>query len=67
MRRMECEDCGHNKSSHNHMSDGKSYCYECWEILRDNRSEYIVAKMYLWHKFRMNNLKWLEEQFEKTL
>jgi hypothetical protein len=67
MRRMECKDCGCIKSLHRKMSDGKAYCFGCWEILRDNRSEYINSNMEAWHPFRLNNLKWLEEQYEKTL
>jgi len=67
MRKMECDDCGCIKSLHKKTSDRKPYCYGCWEILRDNRTEYIKSGTSAWHIFKLNNLKWLEQQYEKTL
>ena len=69
MRKMECEDCGCNKSLHrmyqyNGGPDRQILCFGCWEIYRDNRSEYFANELHMWHKFRMDNLKWLEQIVE---
>ncbi len=66
MRRMQCDKCSCNKSLHRKYN-GKILCYGCWEIYRDNRAEYFSFKMDMWHPFKLNNLKWLEEQYEKTV
>lgn len=64
MRTMECETCGCVKSLHNR---SKGYCNGCWEIWRDNHKEFTATGIEIWHKFKLNNLKWLEQQYEKTL
>lgn len=70
MRRMECDACGCLKSQHVRRK-GKDSCLGCWEVWQDNYKEYIKSldtnPQGVWHKFKLNNLKWLEEQYEKTL
>lgn len=66
MRKMECKDCNCIKSLHRKYN-GKVLCFGCWEVYRDNRKEYFSIPLNMWHNFRLDNLKWLEEQYEKTL
>lgn len=65
MRRMECSDCGCLKSEHT-----TSLCKSCLEICRDNYKEWLKYRVESncvgpWHKFRLDNLKWLEECYER--
>jgi len=70
MRRQECEDCNCLKSEHRKYK-GKDLCYGCWQVFKDSAAVYFdeikTGHVDMWHKFKLNNLKWLEEQYEKTL
>jgi hypothetical protein len=63
MRRMECKDCNCCKSEHH-----TDICMSCYAIYCDNYKEYMKTfveenRKFVspWHKFKLDNLKWLEQ------
>ena len=63
MRKMECELCGCLKSEHT-----TKRCKVCCDVYYDNYREFQASgSAYPWHKFKLNNLRWLEQQYENTL
>lgn len=65
MRRQECSACSCNKSSHK-----KNLCMSCLIIYQDNYKEYITEyydtkKITPWHKFKLDNLRFLEQCSER--
>jgi len=65
MVRKECSDCGCGKSEHN-----SKLCKSCLIIYSDNYEEYITEyydtkKITPWHPFKLDNLKFLEQCYER--
>jgi hypothetical protein len=65
MTRKECSECGCNKSQHK-----KKLCMGCYEIYCDNYKEYMlygksVAFISPCHEFKLDNLKYLEQCYER--
>lgn len=65
MRRMTCDLCNCNKSDHK-KREGRDMCMGCLQVYWDSPSVYAKERdnghVGMYHAFRLNNLKWLEEQ-----
>lgn len=68
MKRQECKDCGCSKSEHM-----VKLCRSCLLIYQDNYKEYMLDQYNVkpdkkfispWHKFKLDNLKYLEQCYE---